>query len=454
MVGITELDKQFAIVQKANQIKLNELKKEISNSSNTKLKFAEEIDSLLKKDKIIYNDDLKELDLILETKNDVEFKRTKIKTSDSEKESWEKSVLESVVFLKNHNIDVSKLNTYSLLSAKELKKINDDFIKPFEELKWDIWDYGFVTLAGIIGIATDFLIVKIPKTIKSGVYKGQEGSKLTENLNNIKLPKNWQKSLSEFAKVPYDNSGGADHRIDTIGHDPVLGLIFGTIDIFRGSATTMKKGVLEINRVSEPANLIIALLKQLAHLLSDVTTSKGIPVPFSSLIRLCNFGEFHGPTGKKRTLSDLALWMYHNGYDLRHFVTMSITPATIEIILRAYIMIRHYFEKDELKFKIANSPKYRSMLLVAHAIACAGNAGKIYFYGGNPLALNYAEWIALVRYLIPSIKYWLKDKHINKLNHYLELNRKGWDNLVFEKNDTFENKYFDKLDVVVLGQTK
>lgn len=453
-MDLTELDRQFALVQRANQIKLKELREEILNSSNVKLNLIDEIDSLLGIDKINYKGNINDLDLILETDKNIEFKRTDNITIDTEKDSWEKSVLSSTAFLEKRNINVSKLNTYSLLSAEELKKINDDFVKPFEDLKWDLWDYGFVTLAGIIGIATDFFIVKIPKTINNGVYKGQEGSKLTEKFNNFKLPETWQKSLSEFAKVPYDNSGGGDHRIDTIGHDPVLGLIFGALDIYRGTATTMKKGVLQINHVSEPTNIIMAFLKQLAHLLSDVTTSKGLPVPFSSLIRLFKFGEFYGPTGKKRTISDLALWMYHNGYDLRHFVTMSITPATIEIILRAYIMIRHYFEKDEIKIKLANNPKYRSMLLVAHAIACAGNAGKIYFYGGNPLALNYAEWIALVRYLIPSIKYWLKDKHINKLNHYLELNRKGWDNLVFEENDTIGNRYFDKIDLVVLGQTK
>lgn len=452
MYNFEELDRQFAIIQKANQVKLKKLKNGINISSQAKLSLIDDIDSLLEKDRLVCKDSSNEIDCIIKLLNNKEKTQKNIKIPDSEIKSWNKFVHESVKFLNQNNIKISELNTYSLLSTEELKKINDDFVKPFEELKWDSWDYGFVLLAGIVGIATDLLIAKIPKTLDNGVFKGQRGSELTEKLSNIKLPERWQKSLENFAKVPYDNTGGGDHRIDTFGHDPVLGLIFGVIDIFRGTSTSLKNGLIEISKVSEPTNLITSFVKEFAHLLSDISTSKGLPVPFSSLIRMCKFGEFYGPTGKKRTISDLSLWMYHNGYDLRHFITMSITPATIEIILRTYIMIRHYFEKNELKFKLANNPKYRSMLLMAHAIACAGNAGKIYYYGGNPLALNYAEWIAFIRYLLPSIKYWLKDKHIIKLNHFLEINRKGWDKLNYNNDKLIESKYFDNIDLVILGK--
>lgn len=64
------------------------------------------------------------------------------------------------------------------------------------------------------------------------------------------------------------------------------------------------------------------------------------------------------------------------------------------------------------------------MLLSAHAIACAGNAGKIILMDGNPLAFNYAEWIALTRYLLPSIKYWLLDKHRIKFENFVKVNSK------------------------------
>ena len=57
-------------------------------------------------------------------------------------------------------------------------------------------------------------------------------------------------------------------------------------------------------------------------------------------------------------------------------------------------------------------PKYRMMLLAAHAIAAVGNAGKIALYEGTPLAINVAECTALFRHLVPSLKYWLFDKNV------------------------------------------
>ena len=62
-----------------------------------------------------------------------------------------------------------------------------------------------------------------------------------------------------------------------------------------------------------------------------------------------------------------------------------------QILLRAYIMLRHYSEQGEVKLAVAQSPKYRSKLLAAHGVAAAANAGKVALYQGNPLAINQAE---------------------------------------------------------------
>jgi hypothetical protein len=70
------------------------------------------------------------------------------------------------------------------------------------------------------------------------------------------------------------------------------------------------------------------------------------------------------------------------------------------------------------------------MLLAAHSIAALGNAGKIALMQGNPLAINYAEWIALFRYLIPSIKYWVFEQHQLRLEHMERVNEAGWDELL------------------------
>ena len=113
--------------------------------------------------------------------------------------------------------------------------------------------------------------------------------------------------------------------------------------------------------------LIEASLRHIGHLISDVATPMGLPAPLMTLFQALNVGSF-GEKG--RTVGQLARWMYLNGYDL-HFVVSGITPLVIEIVLRAYIMLRHYSEQGEVKLAVARSPKYRSMLLAAHGVAAA-----------------------------------------------------------------------------------
>jgi len=349
-----------------------------------------------------------------------------------------------------NNLDTT-LPWEALLSEEDIKLLTqEDYAQQY---KWNKWDYVIVGAAGIIASLTDYFWVSIPKTITTGRYAGQKGSIITEWLNRIKLPPPFQKQLETDANVPYDNTGGGDHRIDTFGHDPVLGFIIGTIDIMRGGATTIKGGNISIESgLAEPVGPLDALVKQFLHLLSDVTTSKGLPVPFASIFRSLNFGSFPIPNGKTATISQLALWMYHNGYDLRHFITMGITPAVIEIIIRLYLMIQHYLEKGETKFLLASNPKYRSMLLLAHAVACAGNAGKIALYQGNPLAINYAEWLALFRYLVPSIKYWVFDKQKLRIMYFNNIIDSNWDQLINSSQALLEKTYMDNLPIIPLGK--
>ena len=44
------------------------------------------------------------------------------------------------------------------------------------------------------------------------------------------------------------------------------------------------------------------------------------------------------------------------------------------------------------------------MSVFAHGIATLGNAGKLAMAGGNPLALNYAEWVMFLRRFAESLQ--------------------------------------------------
>jgi len=344
------------------------------------------------------------------------------------------------------------------------------------QYKWDKLDYIFVGASGVLASLTDHLLVKIPTTLTTGKYAGQAGSPITEWLKKYDTTKSddwfsqWAENLSKTCRVPYDSQntngvhidgmGGTTHRFQSLGHDPVLGFVFGVLDIMRGTITGFSYDNLTRTHIwmqgsvwsnLEPIGLIEAILRQLGHLISDVATPMGLPAPFMTLIQGINVGSF-GEKG--RTVGEIARWMYLNGYDFRHFLVSGITPAVIELVLRAYIMLRHYSEHGETKFDLASHPKYRTMLLMAHGIATLGNAGKITLMQGNPLAINYAEWMAFIRYLIPSIKYWVFDQHQLRMEHLELINSTGWDQLLQSSDQLLGAVTKHDSSKVILGTTQ
>ena len=82
-----------------------------------------------------------------------------------------------------------------------------------------------------------------------------------------------------------------------------------------------------------------------------------------------------------------------HGYDLRHFATMGIVPASVEMIVRGWWLCRSF----ESGGKVApTKAKLTSMLMVTHLIATSGNLLKSgVIFGMNPLALNWAQLLTL-----------------------------------------------------------
>jgi hypothetical protein len=204
-----------------------------------------------------------------------------------------------------------------------------------------------------------------------------------------------------------DGFGARTHRFQTFGHDPLVGLIIGTIDIIRGGMSAVSKnGDLVFLSGTGPAhfNPFTALVCEIGHLLSDCATKMGIPPPGFSLAQILQVGSV-GPN--ERTVADLARFMYLKGYDSRHFLTMSTSVAAAEVVLRGYFAIRrrldeHYeaqavhIERASGACSMSAHPTFQAMALVAHLVGSAANGGKVAFYQGNPLAINYAQWLRFV----------------------------------------------------------
>lgn len=339
----------------------------------------------------------------------------------------------------------------AMLTASDLERLRDTAYGA--QLRWDRWDYVFVGSAGVLAALVDYFLVAVPRTM---LYDGgvQQGSPLTAWMKSFDTSRSESpvaqvaRWLEARCKVPFDaqratfdgveqaigGMHGRTHRLQTFGHDPALGLIFGVLDILRGTVTGFDYSVTTgIHRVvvgqvtggSEATviRLIEAVLRWFGHLLSDVATPSGLPPPFFTLLQGFNVGQF-GPRG--RTVGELARWMYLNGYDLRHFFVGGIAPGVIELVLRGYLLVRAYAEHGEVALPKADNPKHRAMLLTAHAVAAAANAGKVALLGGNPAAINLAQWMALLRYLVPAMKYWVFDKDRLHLEHLSAQLTEGW----------------------------
>ena len=111
----------------------------------------------------------------------------------------------------------------------------------------------------------------------------EQGDELVRKIT----PKSWQDIL--LAPVPYDRVGG--HRFRTLGHDPIMGWVFGPVNILSDSATMYDFTTVPISTAeafgqayqqscADPINLPAAIARQALHFGSDYFTKQGLPLPF------------------------------------------------------------------------------------------------------------------------------------------------------------------------------
>ena len=198
-------------------------------------------------------------------------------------------------------------------------------------------DIGFLFFATMLQCARIFVINKITETERANVKGGKEdalhdfqekvlgkfsdGSKAEATPLYASL-----ETIITLRGVPYDAQAGisdeirkmklfkgANHRFSTLGHDPVLGLIFGTANILTNTITTNRKLLVTTNNVIYDSNLknpkigmpvstvmmldaackrfeddkksvAAAVIKQLIHIATDMYTPCGISLPGAGLV--------------------------------------------------------------------------------------------------------------------------------------------------------------------------
>lgn len=234
------------------------------------------------------------------------------------------------------------------------------------------------------------------KSIKESVKESNKSfQKHFENhghRESIKNYKSWEQIL--FSSAPYDtavgsaafgeNLEGGYHRYKTLGHDPILGWIFGTANFITDTCTLSNYNSYRISRVgtphfSEPTNLgtifyevfdstkedwlrlPAGIFAEFVHLKSDVFTKLGLPVPV-----LETFSE------------SLAGDLYKSQYDslcLLKDLAIVGNQAAWSILINMIISLVHglLYNPEKDGDRKLYEVRTRKILCISNALASAGN---------------------------------------------------------------------------------
>ena len=327
-------------------------------------------------------------------------------------------------------------------------------------------DVAIGALAGMVGAAVDILMVGIPEKTPEGLKAGPLSNYIRDYFDR-KFPEEEMQKLanSKESKVPFDAQDNRHttirveglsayyHRLLQLGHDPVLGFVFGVADILTGRMTTIDKTGKVVSQVMEnyadrkETEIFRALAKQIAHFKSDVTTSMGFPAPFMSMFNLLQFGNI----GEyDQTIAEIVQGMYYEGYDFIHFCSMSVPAMLVEVIVRIGYAFKRINEGHTIKDSIPvalnreKHPKLATMLFLGHSAATAVNAGKVAFTE-NPMAINYAQWIAFTKYSYSQLKWAIIERPAMKDAYVTGKIYEELKEVFDEVDNTFEEYTRDKI---------
>ncbi|MGO4889916.1 hypothetical protein ACJ2A9_19405 [Anaerobacillus sp. MEB173] len=342
----------------------------------------------------------------------------------SSNDDWQAYGKEIDMYMEKYQLDLSTDPIKQMLTVQQIKGVEGKFHQQFGDVRWNKWDYTVVGIAALVGFLVDYLVVKLPAGVSEKyVPPGSESpvgkwlNKLTSTYldpeNNSKL-----KDLEKWAKTPYDAVKVKEferiipetakikinpnlHRLKTVGHDPVLQLVFGVLDCMRGTMTVFdQNGNLAVlnNPGFGKSNLFVAIIKTLAHFVTDVGTKRGVVPPFFSITQAITvdtpFDINDRGVTRKMKLNELAERMYtHGGYNFNHFLTMSLVPLTVEMIIRGY----HWITNPSTEMDLKRDYKLSSMLTMGHSLTMSGNVIKLWLSAWNPLAFNYSQMLMLTK---------------------------------------------------------
>lgn len=224
------------------------------------------------------------------------------------------------------------------------------------------------------------------------------------------------KHLEKKFKVPYDQRGAGDaasrvfdldpknHHFKSLSHNPtLLGLFFSILDQFNNTSHFVTgdelifleeaDGVFELHGNNVPSKLFCAFANWFGHLISDISgssSSKGRGMGIPS--QLWSWSNDIIAIKKKlnipvlefdKSVNELALNIYKEGYDVRFQAAQTIPVFINEMLVRLFYSIRrsvHFFSntrKEGRSFSLLwktcepfSNATVKRMLTVAHGTFC------------------------------------------------------------------------------------
>lgn len=360
-----------------------------------------------------------------------------------------------------------EINNKMLDNFEKLDKIVEDIDKEFAE-KTGILnkkDQVFLWTAVALQVSRIYIISEITKIENAGEGKLEESLKnfqkeIFKNFENKndKINQEYRASLKQILtdKVPYDATKGggkfelfkgANHRFATLGHDPILGYIFGTANILTNTITTVQiplvstyhvkyneiygnpqitelaSTVLMLSKVGERIKedkiaVALALIKQVIHVGTDLYTPKGIQIPGANLVL------------SKKNAENLTKYVSTGN------IIKVTSSAIIAIVINFIISILHnllYDENDDISRDLYNI-RTQKIVKVSNIIAEALN---IVYVGANVGIGMYTENPALIKEGV---------KRIDLGGYIVAVHQIVKSSLVQEKirREYLENRLYDK----------
>ncbi|NEU30578.1 hypothetical protein GN156_07240 [bacterium LRH843] len=304
------------------------------------------------------------------------------KQSVSEYKSFDAIVSEA------RNAGFENITIEDLLTPQEIAEADEEYNtikKAFSKLtKLTKGDIAFLLLTVALQVARQYIF----SNEKFRFNKADDADKAIKKPLEKVTPKRWHDFL--LGPVPYDavermnkNSestgiSGNTHRYRTLGHDPVLGWIFGPVNILTSSLTkTNFITTYEVidAKIGDPyemgtagafhnafitvqedkLNLPAAVVKQAIHFGTDYFTKQGLPLPFVSSLD-----------------NDLAQKLVQH-YNID---TYSVTRgATLSVLINSITGLIHslFYNPEKHGSRELYEVRTRKILLIANTIASTSN---------------------------------------------------------------------------------